>query len=72
MFRLNNRHLRKEYEEITSKEEKIEFSHKNAEEDNHKIFQNEKKKRPKRRQKRMIKRPIRRNMRLGTSRRIQI
>ena len=44
---------------------------KDAEEDKHKIFQDEKKKKPKRRQKRMIKRLIKRNMRLGTPRRIQ-
>ena len=55
-----------------AKKRKLNFCIKDAEEDNHKIFQDEKKKRPKRRQKRMIKRLIRRNMRVGTPRRIQI
>ena len=57
---------------LPAKRRKLNSRIKDAEEDNHKIFQNEKKKRPKRRQKRMIKRLIRRNMRLGTPRRIQI
>ena len=49
-----------------AKRRKLNSCIKDAKEDTHKNFQNEKKKRPKRRQKRMIKRPIRRNMRLGT------
>ena len=41
-----------------TKKRKLNSCIKDAEEDNHKIFQKEKKKRPKRRQKRMIKRLI--------------
>ena len=55
-----------------AKKRKLNSRIKDAEEDNHKTFQDEKKKRPKRRQKRMIKRLIRRNMHVETPRRIQI
>ena len=55
-----------------AKKRKLNSCIKDAKEDNHKIIQDEKKKRPKRRQKKMIKRLVRRNVKLGTPRRIQI
>ena len=48
MLRINNPHLRKEYEEITNaKRRKLNSPIKDAEEDSHKIFQDEKKKKTK-------------------------
>ena len=58
---------------LPAKRRKLNSRIKDAEEDNHKTIQDEKKKRPKRRLKRMIKRLIRKNMGVRRSpRRIQI
>ena len=58
--------------ESPAKKRKLNSRIKDAKEDNHKIIQEEKKKKTKKETEKMIKKLVRRNVKLGTPRRIQI